>query len=542
MIKLISKIMAILLIAIFVLNMSANVIFAAVEVTIDKAYIEKIGEASKHLKYYREDRDIYTYLVCSIVGYYDKNKNFNPAYCMNRDLVGAENEAYYVKVESLLNNDKVWRVIKNGYPYKSAKQLGLSSKYDAFAVTKFAVYCILGEAKIEFFKAEKDDEEAVAMLKALKDLVKIGEKGTERQDKNPLSLSKVGNIKEEENYFSQQYALNSTSEFEQYEISKVTGLPQGAYVSDTSGNKTTKFKEGQDLKIMIPKDQMTKDMNIEITAKAECKSYVILEGKTTVTKTQNYVVTAGEFATAKTSAILNIDVNNAALILNKLEEGTNKPIQGVKFDLYKEENLIQSKETDKEGKIIFENLYPGKYVLKERETANKYILDSTLKEIDLSYGETKEITITNRLKTGKIKIYKIDKDNKEVKIEGIKFDIYSEELKEVIGTYTTNQNGEIEVENLPIGEYKIIEKESNKWYNLADEIKLKVNFNETTETTIVNELKKGQIKVIKVDKDNNEIKLKGVSFEVQDKDGKVLETIKTDKNGEAITSKYTIRD
>ena len=94
MIKLISKIMAILLIAIFVLNMSANVIFAAVEVTIDKAYIEKIGEASKHLKYYREDRDIYTYLVCSIVGYYDKNKNFNPAYCMNRDLVGAENEAY----------------------------------------------------------------------------------------------------------------------------------------------------------------------------------------------------------------------------------------------------------------------------------------------------------------------------------------------------------------------------------------------------------------------------------------------------------------
>ena len=542
MIKLISKIMAILLIAIFVLNMSANVIFAAVEVTIDKAYIEKIGEASKHLKYYREDRDIYTYLVCSIVGYYDKNKNFNPAYCMNRDLVGAENEAYYVKVESLLNNDKVWRVIKNGYPYKSAKQLGLSSKYDAFAVTKFAVYCILGEAKIEFFKAEKDDEEAVAMLKALKDLVKIGEKGTERQDKNPLSLSKVGNIKEEENYFSQQYALNSTSEFEQYEISKVTGLPQGAYVSDTSGNKTTKFKEGQDLKIMIPKDQMTKDMNIEITAKAECKSYVILEGKTTVTKTQNYVVTAGEFATAKTSAILNIDVNNAALILNKLEEGTNKPIQGVKFDLYKEENLIQSKETDKEGKIIFENLYPGKYVLKERETANKYIIDSTLKEIDLSYGETKEITITNRLKTGKIKIYKIDKDNKEVKIEGIKFDIYSEELKEVIGTYTTNQNGEIEVENLPIGEYKIIEKESNKWYNLADEIKLKVNFNETTETTIVNELKKGQIKVIKVDKDNNEIKLKGVSFEVQDKDGKVLETIKTDKNGEAITSKYTIRD
>ena len=150
MIKLISKIITILLIAIFILNMSANSIFATVEVNINKAYIEKIGEANKHLKYYREDRDIYTYLVCSVVGFYDKNKNFNPAYCMNRNLVGAEDEAYYVKVESLLSNNKVWRVIKNGYPYKSAKQLGLTSKYDAFAVTKFAVYCILGEAKLEY--------------------------------------------------------------------------------------------------------------------------------------------------------------------------------------------------------------------------------------------------------------------------------------------------------------------------------------------------------------------------------------------------------
>ena len=69
MIKFISKIITILLVAIFVLNMSANVIYAAVEVKLNKAYIEKIGEASKHLKYYREDRDVYTYLVCSVVGF-----------------------------------------------------------------------------------------------------------------------------------------------------------------------------------------------------------------------------------------------------------------------------------------------------------------------------------------------------------------------------------------------------------------------------------------------------------------------------------------
>ena len=542
MIKFISKIITILLVAIFVLNMSANVIYAAVEVKLNKAYIEKIGEASKHLKYYREDRDVYTYLVCSVVGFYDKNKNFNPAYCMNRDLVGAEDEAYYVKVESLLNNDKVWRVIKNGYPYKSAKKMGLTSKYDAFAVTKFAVYCILGEAKLEYFKAEKDDEEAVAMLKALKELVKIGEKGTEKQDANPLSLNKIGELKEEENNFSQEYSLSSTTEFESYEISKTEGMPEGSYLIDVDGNKTTKFKQGQNFKILIPKDKMTKDISIKTTAKAECKSYVILEGKTTVTKTQNYVVTAGELATATTQDTLKINVNNAKINIKKLEENTEKPISGVKFALYKDDKLIQEKQTDASGKIAFENLYPGKYILKEIATGEKYILDNNKQEIELKYNDTKEITITNKIKTGKIKVYKVEKDNKEVKIEGVKFDIYSEELKKVIGTYTTDQNGEINVENLPVGEYKVIEKDSNKWYNLADEIKLKVKFNETAEITIVNELKKGQVKVIKVDKDNNEVKLKGVKFEVQDKEGNVLETLKTDKNGEAITSKYAIKD
>ena len=542
MIKFISKIITILLIAIFVLNIAARTAFAAVEVALDKAYIEKIGEASKHLKYYREDRDVYTYLVCSVVGFYDKDKNFNPAYCMNRNLVGVENEAYYVKVDSLLNNNKVWRVIKNGYPYKSAKQLGLTSKYDAFAVTKFAVYCVLGEAKLEYFKAEKDDEEAVAMLKALKKLVKIGEEGTEKQDADPLSLKKIGGLKEEEKYFSQEYSLTSSTDFDNYEISKTEGMPEGSYIANLDSSKTTKFKQGENFKVFIPKEKMTKDISIKITAKAECKSYVILEGKTTVTKTQNYVVTAGELATATTQDTLKIEVNNAKINIKKVEENTEIPIRGVKFAIYKDEKLLQEKQTDENGKISFENLYPGKYIVKEISTGDKYILDDNQHEIELQYNDTKEITITNKIKTGKIKVYKVDKDNKEVKIEGVKFDIYSEELKKVIGTYTTDQNGEINIENIPIGDYKVIEKESNKWYNLADEIKLKVKYNETAETTITNELKKGQIKVIKVDKDNNEIKLKGVKFEVQDKDGKVLETIETDKDGEAITSKYIIRD
>ena len=112
----------------------------------------------------------------------------------------------------------------------------------------------------------------------------------------------------------------------------------------------------------------------------------------------------------------------------------------------------------------------------------------------------------------------------------------------MIGTYITDENGEIYITDLPTGTYKVIEKTTNKWYNLADEVKIEVKYNQTTETTVQNEAKKGQVRVIKVDSENNKIRIEGVKFEVKDKTGKVLETIITNKNGEATTSKYPVKD
>ena len=72
----------------------------------------------------------------------------------------------------------------------------------------------------------------------------------------------------------------------------------------------------------------------------------------------------------------------------------------------------------------------------------------------------------------------------------------------------------IYLENIRVADYSLIEKNTNKWYNLAENTDIKVEWEKTTEVTIENELKKGQIKVIKVDKENNEVKLEGVKFGV----------------------------
>lgn len=81
-----------------------------------------------------------------------------------------------------------------------------------------------------------------------------------------------------------------------------------------------------------------------------------------------------------------------------------------------------------------------------------------------------------------------------------------------------------------------------KWYNLSEDKTVEVKWDTTEESIVENELKKGQIKIIKVDQDNNEIKLEGVTFEVLDENDNVLEKISTNENGEALTAKYPIRD
>ena len=140
-----------------------------------------------------------------------------------------------------------------------------------------------------------------------------------------------------------------------------------------------------------------------------------------------------------------------------------------------------------------------------------------------------------------IKVLKVDKDNHETGLGNVTFDLYSEEFDKVIGSYATNVNGEILIENLRIGNYKLIEKNTGKWYNLAEDTDVEVKWNETTEVTIENEKKKGQIKVIKTDGET-ETPLKDVTFAVENSHGDIVDKITTNEKGEATTKELPIDD
>ena len=259
---------------------------------------------------------------------------------------------------------------------------------------------------------------------------------------------------------------------------------------------------------------------------------------------QNYAITTNPITVVDSSSIdFNSKGNTASIKIIKVDKDTNEPISGTVYELTDSNgNIIGQATTDINGTLIFDNLYQNTYVVKEIKTDENYIISTEAIDSKTTYNKTTEMIFTNEHKKGNVKINKVDKDNNKIALGNIEFDLYSEEYERVIGTYKTDANGEIVIENLRTGTYKIIEKETNKWYNIAEDEEINIEWNSTTFVTIENELKKGRIKIVKLDKDDNEIKIPNVKFEVTDEKGKVLETITTNEQGEAFTAEYPIRD
>lgn len=541
MLKTIKKIPVILLLSIIFISNAINIVKAVYE--IQEAQVVKIGDAPYHLKYYNENKKMYTYSICSIVGYY-KDDKFYPAYCLNRDLhgVGAV-DSYTVDVDNIIENRQVWRAVKNGYPYKSAKEMGLESDYDAFAVTKFAIYCLLGQADINLYIADENDSEGQAMLRALHNLVDIGVNGTETFS-NELKISKVTNLVEDGNYYSITYKVNSGSTISKYKIKSVSGLSNGDNLTDMVGNIKTEFNSNEKFKIKILKTNLNSDKDINVEIQASLKSYPMFYGKTRISGTQDYLLTANSYQDLETNINTKLKLNTGKIIINKIDDETKQGIKDTVFDIYNsEKQSIGTYMTDENGKIEIPNLYQGSYYAKETKSNENYILKKENEySINVEYNKTSTIDIENEHKKGNLEIIKVDKENNSIALGNVGFELYNEETGKLVGTYYTDANGKIEIKDLRAGNYKLKEISTNEWYNLAEDQELQIKWDETTKTQVEDELKKGQIKVIKVDKENHEIKIPNVVFEVQDSNGNVLEKITTNENGEALTSKYPLRD
>jgi TQXA domain-containing protein len=139
--------------------------------------------------------------------------------------------------------------------------------------------------------------------------------------------------------------------------------------------------------------------------------------------------------------------------------------------------------------------------------------------------------------TGGIKVLKTDQYS--TPLEGVTFEL-RDTSGNVLQTKKTNASGIIEFSDLSLGKYVVAETSTLDGYvmlNVPTEVE--VTYNHVTELTIENRKIEGGLKIIKLDEDR-EKPLAGVKFEILDSNKKVIDTIVTNNEGIAVTSKLAV--
>ena len=522
--------------------------FSYASTPMNSANLVKIKESENHLQYNKNGS--WSYVIATYVGY-SMNGKIYPAYCLDSTKLGV-NEAgsYTVNIDKVIDREDVWRVIINGFPYKSPSELGVRNDLDAFVSTKMAVYCLIYNWNPDtYFRHNGPDTRGNLIANCISNLVNIGRNGSQTRQNVSLNISKVGDFQKSGNNYYQEYSVSSAVRMENYSITSLLNAPSGSYCADTNGNKKTTFASGEKFRVYIPESELAQNIDITILVASKCETYPVLYGKAPNGRFQDYALTYDPLEDIGGQANLKISTNNAEIEVIKTDNETGERIAGVLFGLYKDGTEISRATTDANGQASFDRLMPGKYIIKEISNLDNYVINTQDFEVNVKFGEKSTINITNEKKKGQIKVVKIDKDNNEVKIEGVTFKIY-DELGREVDTLITDTNGEAISKLLPVGQtytLKEISTLDNYVINTQD-FKVDVKFGEISTVNVTNEKKKGQIEVIKIDKDYNEIKLEGVTFEILDKSENIVDTLVTDTNGKAISkllpidNEYTIRE
>lgn len=446
------KLVAILMLILTIFSAFSNFIYATTEIS--EALIQDKGEVEWHLQYWNANKKVWSYVTTAYVAYTENGKEY-PAYCLDRGSPGVgEYDSYTVDIDSVLDDVKVWRTVINGYPYKSPSELGVANKYEAFQATKQAVYCILyDEDPVSKFRSAEQgaDSHGAAIREAIINMVNEGLYGKQTPYTAGISTSKVGNLTKEGNYYTQEFRINCGVDTAEYSIVTTEGMPSGTIITNTSGTQKTTFNGKENFKIKIPASQMGSDINITFRLHAKAKTYPVFYGKTRISGTQNYAVTFDPLGDVSGIGTLNLKTNTGRIQVNKTDDETKQPIAGVTFQLSKKDGtIIGNATTNENGIATFSGLYQSDYILKEISTNTKYILNTIPFDIHVNYNGTATKDITNEHKKGNLKIYKVDKDNHKITLGNVKFDLFSDEFQKVIGTYTTNVDGEIQIDNLRI--------------------------------------------------------------------------------------------
>ena len=321
---------------------------------------------------------------------YQENGKEYPVYCLNRELhgVGEYIATYDVKDQGKIEDLGLWRVVINGYPYKSIEQLGVTNEEEAYIATKQSIYCYIYNTGTELYSAINEQGERV--INAMNNILENAKNSNESFD-NPnieIEQSEKWNVDEIENkYVSKEYKIKSNKN-----ISKITLNLE----SQPKGTKITNLDEDGKFKILIPIENLKESGKFKIKIQTELETKPIFLGEAPSNDLQNYLLTAYSYEDMDKEFEQEYEKNNTKIIIEKTDNDTNEVLKGAKFEILDEkQKSIRVAETNNDGQVILDGLMPGIYYIKEVQAPNGYSIDSELKKVEIKLNQEISLKIKN---------------------------------------------------------------------------------------------------------------------------------------------------
>lgn len=458
-----------------------------------------LGECGRDLLY-RSNQGVTGDVITHYVVYHENGRSY-PAYCLNVNLHGVDdNDNYGVEVQDMSqiqNNQAVWRVLLNGFPYKSAAQMGLENDYQAFAVTKQAVYSVLDGRDTNRYSGATAIGNVMA--NKIRELADIGRNGTQTyQDPvvtaNPITSAGVD--AKDNTCVSQTYAVNSSVNMKDIKIIlNSASAPEGTKIVDENNNAKTTFNKGDKFKVLVPRRNITQDINVEFSISGQCEVYPVLFGKAPNSNLQNYALTSDPFILSNGRGTMYYKPT-ATIETNKISSGaseiTGKPqgagLAGATFIVESKDGTFRKEvTTDEYGKFKLSGMSLGEYIVYEKLAPDYYLKGKDISfRVELKYdGDDKEITVENTPVDIKVNV---DKSSDKTEAQGKEIVTYDiDNIKNLSNvklnnfTLTDDLPAEVRIQSLETGTYNEDLKYSIT-YNTNKKSNIKLQDNLSTKT------------------------------------------------------------
>ena len=349
---------------------------------------------------------------------YQENGKEYPVYCLNRELhgVGDYIAKYDVENQEKIKDLGLWRVIINGYPYKTPEQLGTANEQEAYTATKQAIYCHIYNTRLEQYTAI--NEAGIRTINAMNTILENAKNSTEDFNNTNINISQSNKWdidKIENKYISKEYKISSNINISKFMLS-LENQPKETKITNLDNQEKTEFNSNESFKILIPISSLEESGEFKVKIQTKMETKPIFFGKAPSGDLQDYSLTAFSYEDVDKEITQKYEKNSTEIIIEKQDTETKELLKKAKFEILdNNKKIIRIAETNENGQMILSSLMPGTYYIREVNAPEGYVLDMKLHKIDISMNEK----ITLRVYNNKIIVINKEEDTEEPKKEEI---------------------------------------------------------------------------------------------------------------------------